>query len=87
MEQILYAEKTDGIAIDRIRREAAFTMPCKHLHNEYEIYYLLEGERYYFIDRRTYLVTGGSLVFIDRNQIHQTSQAGSGCHERILLPP
>ena len=41
MEQILYAEKTDGIAIDRIRREAAFTMPCKHLHNEYEIYYLL----------------------------------------------
>ena len=85
MEQILYAEKTDGIAIDRIRREAAFTMPCKHLHNEYEIYYLLEGERYYFIDRRTYLVTGGSLVFIDRNQIHQTSQAGSGCHERILI--
>ena len=83
MEQILYAEKTDGIAIDRIRREAAFTMPCKHLHNEYEIYYLLEGQRYYFIDRRTYHVTGGSLVFIDRNQIHQTSQAGPGSHERI----
>lgn len=85
MEQILYAEKTDGIAIDRIRREAAFTMPCKHLHNEYEIYYLLEGQRYYFIDRRTYHVTGGSLVFIDRNQIHQTSQAGPGSHERILI--
>ena len=38
MEQIIYTEKTDGISIDRIRREAAFTMPCKHLHNEYEIY-------------------------------------------------
>lgn len=60
-------------------------MPCKHLHNEYEIYYLLEGQRYYFIDRRTYHVTGGSLVFIDRNQIHQTSQAGPGSHERILI--
>ena len=51
MEQIIYAEKTDGISIDRIRRDAAFSMPRKHLHNEYEIYYLLEGERYYFIDR------------------------------------
>ena len=69
MEQIIYAEKTDGISIDRIRRDAAFSMPRKHLHNEYEIYYLLEGERYYFIDRRTCHVTGGSLVFIDRNQI------------------
>ena len=85
MEQIIYAEKTDGISIDRIRREAAFTMPCKHLHNEYEIYYLLEGARYYFIDRRTCHVTGGSLVFIDRNQIHQTSQAGPCSHERILI--
>lgn len=85
MEQVIYTEKTDGIAIDRIRREAAFSMPRKHLHNEYEIYYLLEGERYYFIDRRTYHVTGGSLVFIDRNQIHQTSQAGSCSHERILI--
>ena len=66
MEQIIYTEKTDGISIDRIRRDAAFSMPRKHLHNEYEIYYLLEGERYYFIDRRTCHVTGGSLVFIDR---------------------
>ena len=85
MEQIIYAEKTDGISIDRIRRDAAFSMPRKHLHNEYEIYYLLEGERYYFIDRRTCHVTGGSLVFIDRNQIHQTSQAGPCSHERILI--
>ena len=85
MEQIIYTEKTDGISIDRIRRDAAFSMPRKHLHNEYEIYYLLEGERYYFIDRRTCHVTGGSLVFIDRNQIHQTSQAGPCSHERILI--
>ena len=42
MEQIIYTEKTDGISIDRIRRDAAFSMPRKHLHNEYEIYYLLE---------------------------------------------
>lgn len=85
MEQIIYQAAEDGIAIDRIRREAAFSMPCKHLHDEYEIYYLLEGERYYFIDRKTYHVTKGSLVFIDRGQIHQTSQAGPGSHERILL--
>ena len=27
MEQIIYTEKTDGISIDRIRRDAAFSMP------------------------------------------------------------
>ena len=41
MSQILYQEKMDGISIDRICREPGFTMPSKHLHNEYEIYFLV----------------------------------------------
>ena len=85
MEQMIYRERIPGIAIDRILREPGFTMPSKHLHDDYEIYYLVEGERYYFIDRTTYHVTGGSLVFIDRNRIHPTSQCGTGSHERILI--
>lgn len=28
MEQIIYAEKTDGISIDRIRRDALFPCPA-----------------------------------------------------------
>ena len=49
MQQVLFDEKMDGITIDRIRREDGFSMPSKHLHDAYEIYYLLDGKRYYFI--------------------------------------
>ncbi|MCB7319264.1 AraC family transcriptional regulator [Lacrimispora sp. 210928-DFI.3.58] len=85
LENIIYSERAPGITIDRIRREAGFTMAVKHLHSEYEIYYLAEGERYYFIDSRTYHVRKGGLVLIDKNQIHKTSQAGSAAHDRILI--
>lgn len=85
MQQVLFDEKMDGITIDRIRREDGFSMPSKHLHDAYEIYYLLDGKRYYFIEKQTYEVTGGCLVFINRRQAHQTSQAGGGSHDRILI--
>lgn len=84
-QEVVCEAQTDGITIDRIRRQPGFTMPVKHLHNEYEIYYLLEGERYYFIDQKTYHVKKGSLVLIRPNQIHQTSPAGSAGHDRILI--
>lgn len=84
-QEVIWEAGTDGITIDRIRRQPGFAMPAKHLHNEYEIYYLLEGERYYFIDRQTYHVKKGSLVLIRPNQIHQTSPAGNCGHDRILM--
>lgn len=84
-ETILYNESMEGISISRIRRDPGFTMEHTHLHEEYEIYYLTQGERYYFIDQKTYHIQAGCLVLIDRSQIHLTSQAGQGSHERILL--
>lgn len=84
-QEVVCEAQMEGITIDRIRRESGFAMPVKHLHNEYEIYYLLEGERYYFIDQQTYHVKQGDLVLIRPNQIHQTSPAGSSGHDRILI--
>lgn len=85
MKSTVFEEHTDGLAIDRVIRDYEFTMTTKHFHTECEIYYLLKGERYYFIDKQTYLVKQGSLVFIDRRQIHKTSMAGQSYHDRILL--
>lgn len=84
-QEVVCEARADGITIDRIRRQPGFAMPAKHLHNEYEIYYLVEGERYYFIDQQTYHVKKGSLVLIRPNQIHQTSPAGNAGHDRILI--
>ncbi|WMJ86520.1 AraC family transcriptional regulator [Anaerocolumna sp. MB42-C2] len=85
MERIVFKEIMDGICIDRIIRDYEYTMPTKHVHDEYEIYYLLEGERYYFIENQTYLVKEGSIVFINKGQIHKTGAAGESYHDRILI--
>lgn len=85
MENILFSDAVGGISIERIERDYNFNMISKHFHNEYEIYYLLSGERYYFIEKQIYYVKKGSLVFIDRNQIHKTVGTNKDYHDRILL--
>lgn len=85
MQNILFSDSVDGILVERIERDYNFNMLSKHFHNEYEIYYLVSGERYYFIEKQIYYVKKGSLVFIDRNQIHKTVGANTNYHDRILM--
>ena len=74
-----------GLTIDEVIRDYEFTMQTKHFHDSFELYFLLEGERYYFIDRETYHVKKGMVVLVNRQQIHKTSLAGKSYHDRILL--
>lgn len=85
MENILFRDTVGQIEVERIERDYDFNMISKHFHNEYEIYYLLSGERYYFIEKQIHHVKKGSLVFIDRNQIHKTVAANTRYHDRILM--
>ena len=87
MKQQVYAAALDGLVLDRCIRDYSYNMVSRHFHRHYEIYYLAKGERFYFIDKQTYLVREGSLVFIDRNQIHKTGATGSepSYHDRILI--
>lgn len=57
----------------------------EHFHDAYEIYYLVDGERNYFIKNRTYNVKKGDLVFINLNELHRTNNAAILNHERILI--
>jgi AraC-like DNA-binding protein len=61
------------------------SMPSNHFHEPYEIYYLLSGERNYFIKDNTYRIGKGDIVFIDKNELHKTGDAGVPNHERILI--
>ncbi len=85
MENIVFYDSVGNIMVERIERDYDFSMITKHFHKEYELYYLLEGERYYFIDRQTYHVKKGSIVFVDQNQIHKTVGASNFFHDRILV--
>jgi len=60
-------------------------MPTHHFHSTYEIYYLLEGDLSYFIEKETYHLLKGGLVFINENRIHRTTYNPDVLHERILV--
>lgn len=86
MQNVLFEESIDGLYISRVVRDFKFTMSDVHIHyNDYEVYYLLEGERCYFIGTKIYHLKQGSLVFIRRNVIHKTALAKEAHHDRILL--
>lgn len=87
MRQTVFEETLDGITIDRIIRDFDYNMATRHMHDEYEIYYLVEGERFYFVGQHSYHIRKGGLVLVNKNEIHKTGMAGgSGSyHDRILI--
>jgi AraC-like DNA-binding protein len=60
-------------------------MPAMHFHAEFEIYYLFDGTRYYFIENKTHTIKKGSLVLVNSMQIHRTSACGRAPHDRFLI--
>ncbi|MCC3374999.1 AraC family transcriptional regulator [Cohnella sp. REN36] len=75
----------DKLYLEYRKRTAPFTMAADHYHSYYEVYYLLSGSRVYFVRDRTYPVEQGDLVFIPKNELHKTIQAGQATHERIVI--
>jgi len=59
--------------------------PYYHYHDSYELYYLLSGERYYFIKDKTYHVKSGNFVLINSYDIHCTTYVEGFGYERILI--
>ena len=47
-----------------------------HYHRSFELYYLVKGEREYFIEDRFFLVKEGDLVFIPKQVFHRTDGEG-----------
>jgi len=61
-----------------------YTMSSHHFHHEYELYYLNEGSRRYFINDTTYDINAGDLVLIKPYDLHKTIDTGSS-HSRVLI--
>jgi AraC-like DNA-binding protein/mannose-6-phosphate isomerase-like protein (cupin superfamily) len=71
--------------VEYVKRTEPYTMDIEHYHSYYEIYYLLSGSRIYFIEDRSYSVEQGDLVFIGKEMLHRTMQAGDSAHERVIV--
>lgn len=76
---------TPELFVEYTKRSAPFTMENDHYHDYYEIYYMLSGQRIYFIKDRSYSIEQGDLVFIHKHELHKTMQTGSGSHERLIF--
>ena len=59
--------------------------PFGHVHNDYEIYYLLSGEVQYFIKSSAFVLKAGDLVVIPKNIIHKTVYSINQGYERLLI--
>lgn len=82
---IYFQLNTSRYQLEEAVRVGSYAMKYRHYHATYEIYYLMEGQRYYFIDRSVFSVRPGSLVFVRKNRIHKTSQAEGDRHRRLLI--
>jgi AraC-like DNA-binding protein len=70
--------------LDHVIRQQEYSK-SEHYHDSYEIYYLLQGTRLFFIHDRLYELTAGDLVFINSNEIHRTMENGCPGHERLVI--
>lgn len=76
----------ENFKISRVKREAAFEMQNEHYHSFYEFYYLVSGDRKFFLNGKTYQVKSGDIMLIPKREIHRTTFFGEGSeHERIAM--
>lgn len=69
-----------------IYRDSYFTMNANNnFDSYYGLYYLVYGERKFFIDRKIYLLKKGDFLFINKNTLHRSTYYTDTPHERILI--
>ena len=85
-QEISFSGSAEGVFAEERCYQRDFSMVVQHFHESVELYFLLEGERFYFIEQNTYHIKQQMAVLINRNQIHKTSAApGNKEHKRFLL--
>ena len=72
-----------GILVTRKKRKGTLNVRS-HIHDFYEIYYLVKGEMHYLIEDELFNVTSGDIVFVPRGIIHNTTYDDCDT-ERILI--
>lgn len=83
--KIFHSNRHIGFFIEHAKRLSPLNMKNDHYHPQYEIYFLLSGDRNYFIHDRVYDVQKGDLVLISSNVLHRSVDGYSDSHERLLI--
>jgi len=81
---VSFGNEEEEFYYHRIHRKRPFERN-NHYHGTYEIYYLISGERSYFIKEKLYSIQAGDLILINKFDVHKTSGQGDPEHERIVI--
>lgn len=81
----LHHEDDGGRLILSYRKSQSHHMPISHFHSTYEIYYLMSGQRSFFIKDRTIAMEEGDVVIVSPNIVHRTINAAMPEHERLIV--
>lgn len=65
--------------------DGKFNVIKPHLHQMYEVYYLLSGSRRFFVKNKFYMISQGDFVIVRPNVLHYTTAYNSDSHERIVI--
>ena len=74
MSKVIYS-KTKDFKIEKYTLKTP--QSDMHYHHAYEMYYILEGERDYFIGDTFFKVSQGDLVWVPANMLHRTDGKGA----------
>jgi YesN/AraC family two-component response regulator len=82
---IKYLSKDETFFLHYNTKHGKADMHKHHIHDNYEVYYLIAGERGYFINDTIYTVKKGDLVIIPKYVLHRTIDTGAPGHERVVI--
>lgn len=75
----------DRFTINKIRREASYSMKETHYHTHYELIYLMSGECNLFVNHNIYKLLPGDLAIVPAGEIHKTNYPEKGNHQRVAI--
>ena len=84
-EALRYLSPDGYFRIDRVAQQETYSMPRRHQHNFFELYYLLSGTRYYYIQGKTYLLRENDIILVRPGAYHKTIDTSQGSHDRLLI--
>lgn len=74
-----------GCQIDYVNIKKSYTMHTPHAHNHYEIYFLIDGNRRYFLANKICHVQPFDVLIIKPDEPHQNTVDSEEPYERFLL--
>ncbi len=73
------------IFVERERRESKMQTVKEHVHNFYEMYFLIDGQIDKFVESRTYHLKPFDLIIIPPNKLHKSILCKDYRHERVVI--